>query len=166
MGKNMKMLLISLILVSFTAFAKNPTVVMETNMGTIEVELNEEKAPVTVKNFLSYVNDKFYDGLIFHRVINDFMIQGGGMNEKMEEKKGKAPIVNEGKNGLKNDMGTIAMARTSDPNSATSQFFINVKDNNFLNHPSSDGHGYAVFGKVTSGMHVVNRIKMVKTGNL
>jgi len=166
MGKNMKMLLISLILVSFTAFAKNPTVIMETNMGSIEVELNEEKAPVTVKNFLSYVNDKFFDGLIFHRVINDFMIQGGGMNEKMEEKKGKAPITNEGKNGLKNEMGTIAMARTSDPNSATSQFFINLKDNDFLNYPSPDGHGYAVFGKVTSGMHVVNRIKMVKTGNL
>lgn len=160
------MLIIALSFVSFNAFAKNPVVTMETNMGTIEIELNEEKAPVTVKNFLGYVNDKFYDGLIFHRVINGFMIQGGGMNEKMEEKKNKAPIVNEAKNGLKNEAGSIAMARTGDPNSATSQFFINVNNNSSLDYPSPDGHGYAVFGKVTSGMHVVNRIKTVKTGNL
>lgn len=161
----MKLLTIFLLISSITAFAK-PVVVMETNMGTIEIDLNEEKAPVTVKNFLGYVDDKFYDGLIFHRVINGFMIQGGGYDQKMKEKKTKAPIKNEASNGLKNDTGTIAMARTSDPNSATAQFFINVADNTSLNYPSPDGHGYAVFGKVTSGMHVVNRIKMVKTGDL
>lgn len=155
-----------LLLFSFVAIAKNPIVAIETNMGLIEVELNEEKAPITVKNFLSYVDAKFYDGLIFHRVINNFMIQGGGYNEKMVEKSTRAPIKNEAKNGLKNDIGTIAMARTSDPDSATAQFFINVSNNTSLNYPSPDGHGYAVFGKVTAGMHVVERIKMVKTGNL
>ena len=159
-------LLLLCLLISFSVFAKNPVVVIETNMGSIEVELNSEKAPVTVKNFLSYVDKKFYDGLIFHRVMNGFMIQGGGYNEKMQEKKTNPPIVNEAKNGLLNDTGTIAMARTNDPNSASSQFFINVNDNTSLNYPSPDGHGYAVFGKVISGMHVVNRIKMVKTGNL
>lgn len=153
-------------LFAFSVFAKSPVVVVETNMGTMEIELNEEKAPITVKNFLSYVDDKFYDGLIFHRVINGFMIQGGGYYPDMKEKKTKAPIKNEARNGLRNDIGTIAMARTSDPDSATSQFYINVNDNNSLNYPSPDGHGYAVFGKVISGMHVVNRIKMVKTGNL
>lgn len=161
-----QLLLICSLLISQLVFAANEMVVMETNMGTIEIELNQEKAPLTVKNFLSYVDDKFYDGLIFHRVINGFMIQGGGFDEKMKEKKTKAPIKNEAKNGLLNDSGTIAMARTSDPDSATSQFFINVNDNSSLNYPSPDGHGYAVFGKVTKGMHVVNRIKMVKTGNL
>lgn len=154
------------ILMSFAAFGKNPVVVMETNMGSIEVELNQDKAPLTVKNFLGYVDSKFYDGLIFHRVIDGFMIQGGGYDEKMIEKKTKDPIKNEGQNGLRNDTGTIAMARTGDPNSATAQFFINVNDNSSLNYPSPDGHGYAVFGKVINGMHVVNRIKMVKTGNL
>lgn len=154
------------LLVSLSVFAKNPVVVMETSMGTIEIELDEAKAPVTVKNFLSYVDSKFYNGTIFHRVINNFMIQGGGFDEKMKEKKTKAPIINEAKNGLRNDTGTIAMARTADPNSATAQFFINVNDNSSLNYPSPDGHGYAVFGKVTSGMHVVNRIKMVKTGSM
>lgn len=158
-------LLFSLFL-TFSAFAKNPVVTMETNMGSLEIELYQDKSPVTVKNFLSYVNDKFYDGLIFHRVIDGFMIQGGGYNDKMVEKKTKAPIKNEAKNGVKNETGTIAMARTSDPDSATAQFFINVNDNSSLDYPSPDGHGYAVFGKVTSGMHVVNRIKMVKTGNL
>ncbi len=158
-------LLLSLF-VAFPLYAKNPVVTLETNMGTIELELDQAKAPVTVKNFLSYVDDKFYDGLIFHRVINGFMIQGGGFDEKMQEKKTRAPIANEAKNGLTNDTGTIAMARTADPSSATAQFFINVNDNSSLNHPSPDGHGYAVFGKVTSGMHVVNRIKMVKTGNV
>lgn len=153
-------------LFSSWVFAKNPVVVMNTNMGEIEIELYEDKAPVTVKNFLGYVKDKFYDGLIFHRVINNFMIQGGGFDPKMNEKKTKAPIKNEAKNGVKNETGTIAMARTSDPDSATAQFFINVTDNSSLDYPSPDGHGYAVFGKVTSGMHVVNRIKMVKTGNL
>jgi cyclophilin family peptidyl-prolyl cis-trans isomerase len=153
-------------LILSTSVLAGSVVVIETNHGAIEVELNEEKAPITVKNFLSYVEDKFYDGLIFHRVIDGFMIQGGGMDEKMKEKKTKAPIKNEASNGLKNDTGTIAMARTSDPNSATSQFFINVVDNDGLNYPSPDGHGYAVFGKVTSGMQVVNRIKKVRTGNL
>lgn len=161
---------LSLFLISFLfsslVLAKNPVVVMSTSMGEIEIELYEDKAPVTVKNFLGYVKDKFYDGLIFHRVIDNFMIQGGGFDPKMNEKKTKAPIKNEAKNGVKNDTGTIAMARTSDPDSATAQFFINVTDNSSLNYPSPDGHGYAVFGKVTSGMHVVNRIKMVKTGNL
>lgn len=153
-------------LFSTLVMAKNPTVVMETNMGSIEIELHEDKSPVTVKNFLGYVKDKFYDGLIFHRVINNFMIQGGGFDQKMGEKKTKSSIKNEGKNGLKNQTGTIAMARTSDPDSATAQFFINVADNSSLDYPSPDGHGYAVFGKVTSGMHVVNRIKLVKTGNI
>jgi cyclophilin family peptidyl-prolyl cis-trans isomerase len=163
----MKSLFLSMVLLfSFTAFAKNPVVVMETSMGTIEIELDEAKAPITVKNFLGYVDSKFYNGTIFHRVINNFMIQGGGFDEKMVEKKTKAPIKNEGSNGLRNDTGTIAMARTGDPNSATAQFFINVNDNSSLNHPSPDGHGYAVFGKVTSGMHVVNRIKLVKTGTM
>lgn len=159
-------ILLSALMLSLTAFAKNPVVVMETNMGTIEIELDEAKAPVTVKNFLSYVDSKFYNGTIFHRVINNFMIQGGGFDEKMTEKKTNAPIKNEGQNGLRNDTGTIAMARTADPNSATAQFFINVNDNSSLNYPSPDGHGYAVFGKVISGMHVVNRIKLVKTGNM
>ena len=146
---------IFILLLSLTAFAKNPVVVMDTNMGSIEIELDEAKAPVTVKNFLAYVDAKFYNGTIFHRVINNFMIQGGGFDEKMKEKTTKAPIKNEAANGLRNDTGTIAMARTADPNSATAQFFINVNDNSSLNYPSPDGHGYAVFGKVTSGMHVV-----------
>ena len=154
------------LLLSLSAWSKNTSVVVETNMGSFDIELNDEKAPITVKNFLSYVDDKFYDGTIFHRVIDGFMIQGGGMDDKMKEKKTKAPIKNEASNGLRNDTGTIAMARTADPNSATSQFFINVNDNSSLNRPSPDGHGYAVFGKVTSGMHVVNRIKLVKTVNL
>lgn len=162
---NRFMLILSLF-ISLNVFAKAPVVVMETNMGAIEIELNEEKAPITVKNFLAYVDAKFYDGLIFHRVIDNFMIQGGGYDEKMKEKPTKAPIKNEASNGLRNDTGTIAMARTADPNSATAQFFINVADNTSLNYPSPDGHGYAVFGKVTSGMHVVNRIKKVKTGDL
>lgn len=159
-------ILLSALMLSLSAFAKNPVVVMETNMGSIEIELDEAKAPVTVKNFLSYVDSKFYNGTIFHRVINNFMIQGGGFDEKMVEKKTNAPIKNEGQNGLRNDTGTIAMARTADPASATAQFFINVNDNSSLNYPSPDGHGYAVFGKVISGMHVVNRIKLVKTGNM
>jgi cyclophilin family peptidyl-prolyl cis-trans isomerase len=158
--------LMFVLLLSMSAIAKNPVVVMDTNMGSIEIELDEAKAPVTVKNFLAYVDAKFYNGTIFHRVINNFMIQGGGFDEKMKEKTTKAPIKNEASNGLRNDTGTIAMARTADPNSATAQFFINVNDNSSLNYPSPDGHGYAVFGKVTSGMHVVNRIKMVKTGSM
>ena len=160
----MRIALIIGFLFSLSAFAAKPVVIMDTNMGSLEIELDDEKAPVTVKNFLSYVNDKFYDGTIFHRVINGFMIQGGGFTEGMKEKKTKAPIINEGQNGLRNEEGTIAMARTNDLNSATSQFFINVNNNESLNYPSNGG--YAVFGKVIKGMHVVNRIKMVKTGNL
>jgi peptidyl-prolyl cis-trans isomerase A (cyclophilin A) len=147
--------------------AASPVVVMSTSLGDVEIELNEKKAPVTVKNFLSYVEDKYYDGTVFHRVISTFMIQGGGFELKdknIVQKKTKDPITNEGKNGLKNNTGTIAMARTGDPNSATSQFFINVKDNASLDYPKPDGHGYAVFGKVVSGMDVVNKIKDVKTG--
>lgn len=149
-----------------TAFAANPVVVMDTNMGTIEIELNQEKAPITVKNFLEYVDAGFYTDTIFHRVIPGFMIQGGGFTADMKEKKTRAPIKNEADNGLSNDTGTIAMARTSDINSATAQFFINVNDNSSLNHAGPANFGYAVFGKVTNGMHVVNRIKMVKTGTI
>lgn len=153
---------------SFSLYAKNPVVVFETSMGSFEVELDEVKAPNTVKNFLSYVDSKFYDGTIFHRVINNFMIQGGGFDEKMSEKKTKAPIKNEAANGLSNAVGTLAMARTGNPHSATAQFFINVADNTYLNHrdTTEGGYGYAVFGKVVSGMHVINRIKTVKTGNI
>lgn len=153
---------------SFSLYAKNPVVVFETSMGSFEVELDEVKAPNTVKNFLSYVDSKFYDGTIFHRVINNFMIQGGGFDEKMSEKKTKAPIKNEAANGLSNSVGTLAMARTGNPHSATAQFFINVADNTYLNHrdTTEGGYGYAVFGKVISGMHVINRIKTVKTGNI
>lgn len=156
------------ILVFNLAFAANPVVVMETSHGPIEIEIFADKAPNTATNFLKYVNDKFYDGTIFHRVINGFMIQGGGFTEKMEEKKSGTPIKNEANNRLSNDTGTLAMARTSDPHSATAQFFINVANNSSLNHTSetSSGWGYAVFGKVLDGMHVVNRIKAVKTGNL
>jgi peptidyl-prolyl cis-trans isomerase B (cyclophilin B) len=145
---------------------KNPVVVIDTTMGTIKVELYADKAPDTVKNFLSYVDDKFYDGTIFHRVISNFMIQGGGMEPSMKEKTTKAAIKNEAANGLSNATGTIAMARTMDPHSATAQFFINVKDNTFLDKANArDGFGYCVFGKVTDGMDVVNKIKGVKTAN-
>ena len=145
---------------------KVTTVIIETSLGNIEAELNAEKAPISVANFLKYVDKKHYDGLIFHRVISGFMIQGGGMDEKMHEKKNDEPIKNEATNGLKNDRGTLAMARTSVVDSATSQFFINTVDNGFLNHSSPDprGYGYAVFGKVTSGMDVVDKIRAVPTG--
>lgn len=164
----MKVLFVFMILIFHSAFAANPKVTMDTSHGAIEIELLQDKAPATVANFLKYVDDKFYDGTIFHRVINNFMIQGGGFTEKMVEKKTRAPIKNEATNGLRNEVGTLAMARTSDPHSASSQFFINVADNSSLNHTSSteSGWGYAVFGKVTQGMHVVNRIKMVKTGQI
>ena len=147
------------------AFAAPVKVLMETNYGNIELELYPDKAPQTVKNFVSYAKDGHYDGLIFHRVIKDFMIQGGGFDENMKEKPTKAPIPNEAYNGLKNERGTIAMARTMDPNSATSQFFINLVDNTFLNFRSStmDGYGYAVFGKVTNGMEVVDEIGSIPT---
>lgn len=143
-----------------------PVVLMSTSMGDIKIELHEKEAPETVKNFLSYVNDKFYDGTIFHRVIAGFMIQGGGFTPDMQQKETKPPIKNESSNGLTNDTYTLAMARTSVPNSATSQFFINVKNNDFLNKASAqDGVGYAVFGKVIEGMDVVNKIEKVQTGN-
>jgi peptidyl-prolyl cis-trans isomerase B (cyclophilin B) len=134
-------------------------------MGDVKIELDRAKAPKTVDIFLAYVKDKHYDGTIFHRVIPGFMIQGGGMDKDMKEKATKAPIPNEADNGLKNEVGTLAMARTSDPNSATAQFFINVKDNTFLNHreKSQQGWGYAVFGKVIEGMDVVKKIENVKT---
>ena len=143
------------------------TVNMETSAGTIKLELDSNKAPQTVENFVAYAKDGHYDGTIFHRVIAGFMIQGGGFDESMKQKATKAPIKNEADNGLKNDDGTIAMARTSDPNSATAQFFINVKDNDFLNYssPSPQGWGYAVFGKVVDGMDVVRKIEQVSTGN-
>jgi peptidyl-prolyl cis-trans isomerase B (cyclophilin B) len=142
-----------------------PQVVIQTNMGNIELELNSEKAPNTVKNFLQYVNSNYYEGTIFHRVIKEFMIQGGGFTKDMEQKQTLAPIAIESNNGLKNDRGTIAMARTSDPNSATSEFFINTKGNDFLNYsaPTIQGYGYTVFGKVIKGMDVVYKIESVKT---
>lgn len=141
------------------------TVKLTTTKGDIVIELNEDKAPVTVENFLNYVRDGFYDGTIFHRVIPDFMVQGGGFNDQMMQKATQDPIKNEADNGLANDRGTIAMARTSDPDSATAQFFINHKDNAFLNYtaPSEQGWGYCVFGEVTEGMDVVDEIAKVKT---
>lgn len=149
-----------------TAAVTAPQVTVKTNLGSFVVELNQEKAPITVANFLSYVDKKHYDGTVFHRVIGNFMIQGGGFEVKegnlVEKATGKG-IENEAKNGLKNDRGTIAMARTGDPNSATAQFFVNVVDNAMLNAPSPDGHGYAVFGKVVQGMEVVDKIKAVNT---
>ncbi len=146
---------------------KNPQVLMETSKGNIKIELFKEKAPITVRNFLSYVKDGFYDGLIFHRVISNFMIQGGGMDESMREKKTKFAIKNEAANGLSNLRGTIAMARTSVIDSATSQFFINVADNKFLDYrgKTPDMFGYAVFGQVVEGMETVDAIREVKTGS-
>ena len=143
-----------------------PVVELDTNMGAIVIELNEEKAPKTVENFLNYVKSGHYDGTIFHRIIDGFMIQGGGMDAEMNEKATNAPVENEADNGLQNDKGTIAMARTQDPHSATSQFFINVKDNDFLNHSGKNmqGWGYTVFGKVTSGMDVIDKMRGVPTG--
>ena len=140
---------------------------IETSMGEICLELDAEKAPKTVENFLSYVNAGHYDGTIFHRVINGFMVQGGGMTEDMKEKPTNDPIENEADNGLTNDPYTVAMARTMDPNSATAQFFINVKKNDFLNFTAKtpQGWGYAVFGKVTKGHGVVNKMKAVATGS-
>jgi len=143
------------------------TVKLETTMGDIVIELDEEKAPVTVQNFLNYVRDGFYDGTIFHRVIPNFMVQGGGFSDQMMQKMSQDPIQNEADNGLTNDRGTIAMARTQDPNSATAQFFINHNDNTFLNHTAPDvqGWGYCVFGKVSEGMDVLDAIAAVSTTN-
>ncbi|BCD98510.1 peptidylprolyl isomerase [Marinagarivorans cellulosilyticus] len=142
-------------------------ITLHTNYGDIELELDFDKAPKSAANFKQYAEDGFYNGTIFHRVINNFMIQGGGFDENMSQKKTRDTIENEADNGLKNDTGTIAMARTADPHSATAQFFINVADNDFLNHSSktSQGWGYAVFGKVTNGMDVVEKLKTVKTGS-
>ncbi|MCS6850103.1 MAG: peptidylprolyl isomerase [Gemmataceae bacterium] len=141
-------------------------VIMKTSLGTIKIELYPDKAPITVKNFLDYVDEKFYDGTIFHRVIPNFMIQGGGFEPGMKPKKTRGEIKNESSNGLQNMRGTIAMARTSAPDSATSQFFINVKDNDFLDKANArDGVGYCVFGKVIEGMDVVDKIKNVPTAS-
>ena len=136
---------------------------LETSMGDIFIELNAEAAPVTTDNFLKYVENKFYDGTIFHRVISDFMIQGGGFTADMAKKDTAKPIVNEADNGLQNKRGTLAMARTSDPNSATAQFFVNQIDNDFLNYANESNPGYAVFGKVVDGMDVIDKIATVQT---
>jgi peptidyl-prolyl cis-trans isomerase B (cyclophilin B) len=140
---------------------------LKTNKGDIRIELYADKAPKTVANFLQYAKERFYDGTIFHRVIPGFMVQGGGFTSDMEQKKTREPIANEAQNGLKNTTGTIAMARTSNPHSATAQFFINVADNEFLNFtgPTQQGFGYCVFGRVTEGMDVVNQIVATPTGN-
>jgi cyclophilin family peptidyl-prolyl cis-trans isomerase len=167
-------LLAGLLMGAFVAFsagttsAANVKVLMKTSKGDITLELYPDKAPVTVKNFLSYVDEKFFDGLIFHRVIKDFMIQGGGYNAEFAQRPAKPPIKNEAGNGLKNDRGTIAMARTDEVNSATCQFFINHKNNDFLNHKddSPQGFGYCVFGKVAEGMDVVDAIANSPTGTL
>ncbi|MCX7175106.1 MAG: peptidylprolyl isomerase [Proteobacteria bacterium] len=153
------------LLLNLPVFAANPMVEMKTNQGTVTIELYADKAPKSVANFLKYAQDGFYNGTIFHRVIDGFMIQGGGFEPGMKQKEPRAPIENEAKNGLKNGVGTLAMARTSDPHSATAQFFINLVDNVMLDYPSRDGWGYAVFGKVTQGMDVVQKIAKVRTGN-
>jgi len=149
------------------AAKKNPIVELKTSEGTIKLELYADKAPLTVQNFLKYAKEGYYDGTIFHRVIDNFMIQGGGFTPDMKQKPTQTPIKNEADNGLKNERGTVAMARTMVVDSATSQFFINVKDNEFLNHrdDTPQGYGYAVFGKVVDGMDVVDKIKAVPTGN-
>jgi peptidyl-prolyl cis-trans isomerase A (cyclophilin A)/peptidyl-prolyl cis-trans isomerase B (cyclophilin B) len=153
-------------LFSLSAGAAGPQIEMKTSLGTIVIELDAEKAPATVANFVQYVKDRHYDGTVFHRVIPGFMIQGGGFDADFKQKPTRAPIKNEAANGLKNDVGTIAMARTADPHSATAQFFINVADNASLNFrfPTPEGYGYTVFGKVTKGMDVVQRIVRVQTG--
>ncbi|WP_284335710.1 peptidylprolyl isomerase [Comamonas sp. NoAH] len=145
--------------------AAKPRVKFATNMGDFVVELEPSKAPKTVENFLQYVTDKHYEGTVFHRVIDGFMIQGGGFTADMQQKKTREPIALEAKNGLKNDRYTIAMARTGNPNSATSQFYINVANNDMLNAPQPDGHGYAVFGKVVQGQATIDKIRTVPTGN-
>ena len=155
----------SLTFASAVAAQTAPRVKLATSAGDIVVELAPDKAPKTVANFLQYVNDKHYNGTVFHRVIDGFRVQGGGYTADMKEKPTRAPVPLEASNGLKNDTYTIAMARTNDPNSATSQFFINVKNNAMLDAPSPDGHGYTVFGKVVSGKEVVDKIRAVQTGN-
>lgn len=161
----MLVLLCSALLFNPLAWAGSK-VKLTTNYGDIVIELDDEKAPASVANFLQYVREGFYKGTIFHRVIDGFMIQGGGFTENYQRKETREPIKNEADNGLKNDLGTIAMARTGEPHSATAQFFINVVNNDFLNHtaPNGRGWGYAVFGKVTAGMDVVDKIRQVSTG--
>ena len=159
-------LILTLLAGSETLAARsNPVVKLQTSLGDIEIELYPDKAPKTVENFLAYVNKGFYNGTVFHRVINGFMVQGGGLNDKMQLKATGKPIENEADNGLKNDEYTVAMARTMDPHSATAQFFINVADNDFLNYTAKNpqGWGYAVFGKVIKGKDVVDKIKAVET---
>ena len=153
-----------LVVASINSYAANSVIEMKTTMGNIEIELFNEQAPITTKNFESYVKKKFYNGTIFHRAIPGFMLQGGGMTAEMQEKPTGKAIINEASNGIKNTHGSVAMARTNDPNSAKSQFFINVADNSFLNRSAMDA-GYAVFGKVTKGMNVVDKIVNVPTGN-
>jgi cyclophilin family peptidyl-prolyl cis-trans isomerase len=148
-----------------TQAADTPHVSLKTNMGEIVLELYPEKAPKSVENFLQYVKSGHYNGTIFHRVINNFMIQGGGFDKDMKQKPTNPPIENEAKNGLKNDTYTVAMARTAAPHSASAQFFINVKNNSFLDYPGQDGWGYAVFGKVIKGTDIVDKIKAVETTN-
>lgn len=154
------------LLISLNVFAANPHIIIKTSMGEMEAELFEDKAPISVKNFLAYVQKGHYKNTIFHRVINNFMIQGGGFDKDLKEKSSDAPIKNEAGNGLKNEVGTLAMARTQDVDSASAQFYINVADNGFLDHRDNthQGFGYAVFGKIVKGMPVVNKIKAVKTG--
>lgn len=162
----MKRLIVSLLLFAWAAVAgaANPVVEMRTNQGTIVLELFADKAPKSVANFLEYVKSGHYNGTVFHRVIDGFMAQGGGFDSAMNEKPTRAPIENEARNGLRNEAGTIGMARTADPHSASSQFYINLVDNRFLDYPSRDGWGYAVFGKVKQGFDVVQKIGRVKTG--
>lgn len=163
------LLLAALALGALPAFAQQaasaPRVLMATSLGNITLELDAQRAPASVANFLRYVEAKHYDGTIFHRVIANFMIQGGGFSPDMSQKAIQAPVRNEARNGLKNVRGSIAMARTADPHSATAQFFINTTDNAFLDHPGQDGWGYAVFGKVVEGMEVVDKIRAVPTAN-
>ena len=166
LGRRLCLALCAGMLVQTAVMAQSaPKVKFKTTQGEFVVELYSDKAPVTVENFLKYVKDKHYDGTIFHRVIGDFMIQGGGFDASMAEKPTRAPIALEARNGLKNDRGTIAMARTREPNSATAQFFVNVVDNSGLNAPQPDGNGYAVFGKVVQGMDTVDKIRGVATTN-
>ena len=165
--RSFNVLILGILLWSAQAFAANPMVELKTNLGTIRMELYADKAPKSVANFLQYVKDSFYNGLVFHRVIPGFMIQGGGHQQDLKEKKGdRPPVENEAGNGLKNELGTVAMARTPNPHSATAQFFINVADNAFLNYREATpaGYGYAVFGKVAGGMDVVMRIARTPTG--
>lgn len=164
---NLIKLIYILLLCSPLAYAANPIVEFETNQGNFKIELYPDKAPKTVSNFLYYVDNGFYKETIFHRVISNFMIQGGGFTREMSEKKTQPPIANESNNGLVNNAGTVAMARTNDPNSATAQFFINLIDNNFLNYtnPEPSSVGYCVFGKIIEGMNVVHKIGQLPTGN-